>query len=279
MSASTRILAAATLGALALTGCSTSAHPASVGSVKDGVTTLKVGASPTPHGDIVRYVESTQAAAAGLHLEVVEFSDYVQPNKALTDKSIDVNFFQHQPYLDDQIRQHGYKISAITPVIVTPLAVYSHKVHQVSEIPANGTVAVPNDPTNEARALQLLAEQGLFSLKSGVTNPTARDIDSNPRHIKVQELEAAQTPRALPDVDAAVVNQNYASPAGLKPAQDAIAVESAQNNPYANVLAARTENKDDPAVKKLASLLCSEQTKSYIAQQFDGQVLASCPAS
>ncbi|MEV8543879.1 MetQ/NlpA family ABC transporter substrate-binding protein [Streptomyces sp. NPDC051572] len=237
---------------------------------------LVVAASPTPHAEILDYVKDHLAKKAGLDLEVKEFTDYVTPNTATDDGSVGANYFQNQPYLDDFNKKNGTHIVPVVTVHLEPLGLYSHKVKSADALKSGATVAVPNDSVNEARALKLLAANGLITLKSGVGNEaTPADITKNPKKLKFKELEAAQTPRSLDDVDAAVINGNYAISSGLKPAKDALILESATNNPYGNFLAVKKGNEKDPRVKKLAKLLTSPEVKKFIEDKYAGSVIPS----
>ncbi|MCT9078109.1 MetQ/NlpA family ABC transporter substrate-binding protein [Streptomyces fulvoviolaceus] len=237
---------------------------------------LVVAASPTPHAEILNYIKDNLAKKAGLDLEVKEFTDYVTPNTATEDGSVDANYFQNQPYLDDFNKKNGTHIVPVVTVHLEPLGLYSHKVKSADALKSGATIAVPNDSVNEARALKLLAANGLITLKDGVGNEaTPSDITKNPKNLKFKELEAAQTPRSLDDVDAAVINGNYAIEADLKPAEDALVLESAKDNPYGNFLAVKDGNEDDPRVKKLAKLLTSDEVKKFIEDKYDGSVIAS----
>ncbi|MEV7732609.1 MetQ/NlpA family ABC transporter substrate-binding protein [Streptomyces sp. NPDC088921] len=237
---------------------------------------LVVAASPTPHAEILNYVKENLAKKAGLDLEVKEFTDYVTPNTATEDGSVGANYFQNQPYLDDFNKKRGTHIVPVVTVHLEPLGLYSHKVKSADALKSGATIAVPNDSVNEARALKLLDANGIITLKDGVGNEaTPSDIAKNPKNLKFKELEAAQTPRSLDDVDAAVVNGNYAIEADLKPATDALVLESAKNNPYGNFLAVKDGNEDDPRVKKLAKLLTSAEVKKFIEDKYAGSVLAS----
>ncbi|MFI6936122.1 MetQ/NlpA family ABC transporter substrate-binding protein [Streptomyces sp. NPDC050287] len=237
---------------------------------------LVVAASPTPHAEILDYVKGHLAKKAGLDLEVREFTDYVTPNTATEDGSVGANYFQNQPYLDDFNKKNGTHIVPVVTVHLEPLGLYSHKVKSADGLKSGATVAVPNDSVNEARALKLLAAHGIITLKDGAGNDaTPSDIAKNPKNLTFKELEAAQTPRSLDDVDAAVVNGNYAIEAGLKPAKDALVLESAKNNPYGNFLAVKEGDQDDPRVKKLARLLTSAEVKKFIQDTYDGSVIAS----
>ncbi|MEU9311188.1 MetQ/NlpA family ABC transporter substrate-binding protein [Streptomyces sp. NPDC048256] len=265
--------AALAVGALTLglTACGSDKDAAS-----DTSGPLTVAASPTPHAEILNFVKDNLAKKAGLDLEVKEFTDYVTPNTATEDGSVDANYFQNQPYLDDFNKKNGTHIVPVVTVHLEPLGLYSHKVKSADALKSGATIAVPNDSVNEARALKLLAANKLITLKAGVGNDaTPADITENPKKLKFKELEAAQTPRSLDDVDAAVINGNYAIEADLKPASDALVLESATDNPYGNFLAVKDGDEDDPRVKKLAKLLTSAEVKKFIEDKYDGSVIAS----
>ncbi|MFJ8783260.1 MULTISPECIES: MetQ/NlpA family ABC transporter substrate-binding protein [unclassified Streptomyces] len=267
----TAVLAAGAL-TFALSACGSSGSDAA----SDTSGPLVVAASPTPHAEILNYVKENLAKKAGLDLEVKEFTDYVTPNTATEDGSVGANYFQNQPYLDDFNKKRGTHIVPVVTVHLEPLGLYSHKVKSAGALKSGATIAVPNDSVNEARALKLLDANGIITLKDGVGNEaTPSDIAKNPKNLKFKELEAAQTPRSLDDVDAAVVNGNYAIEADLKPATDALVLESAKNNPYGNFLAVKEGNEDDPRVKKLAKLLTSAEVKKFIEDKYAGSVLAS----
>ncbi|RFU88581.1 ABC transporter substrate-binding protein [Streptomyces triticagri] len=235
---------------------------------------LTVAASPTPHAKILNYVKDNLAKKEGLELEVKEFTDYVLPNTATQDGSVDANFFQHKPYLEDFNEKNKTDIVPLVDVHLEPLAVYSQKIKDLDGLKKGATVALPNDTTNEARALQLLDKNGLITLKDGAgESATPKDIAKNPKNIQFKELEAAQVPRSLGDVDAAVINGNYAVESKLSPAEDALVQEAAKGNPYNNLLAVKKGNENDPRVKKLAKLLNSPEVKKYIEDEFDGAVI------
>lgn len=266
----TAVLAAGAL-TLGLTACGADKDSASD---KNGP--LVVAASPVPHAEILNFVKDNLAKKAGLDLEVREFTDYVTPNTATEDGSVGANYFQNQPYLDDFNKKKGTHIVPVVTVHLEPLGLYSHKVKKADELKSGATVAVPNDTVNEARALKLLAANGIITLKDGVGNEaTPADIVKNPKNLKFKELEAAQTPRSLDDVDAAVINGNYAIESDLKPAKDALVLESPKNNPYGNFLAVKKGNENDPRVQKLAKLLTSPEVKKFIQDKYAGSVLAS----
>ncbi|MEV5146844.1 MetQ/NlpA family ABC transporter substrate-binding protein [Streptomyces sp. NPDC052727] len=237
---------------------------------------LVVAASPTPHAEILDFVKDKLAKKAGLDLEVKEFTDYITPNTATEDGSVDANYFQNQPYLDDFNKKRGTHIAPVVTVHLEPLGLYSRKVEKADALKSGATIAVPNDAVNEARALKLLAAGGLITLKDGVgAEATPRDITKNPKDLKFKEVEAAQTARSLDDVDAAVINGNYAISAGIKPAKDALVLESAKNSPYGNFLAVKEGNEKDPRVKKLAKLLTSPEVKKFIEDKYQGSVIPS----
>ncbi|WP_129310171.1 MetQ/NlpA family ABC transporter substrate-binding protein [Streptomyces sp. L2] len=269
-------ITAAVLAAGALTAGLTACGSGKDSASHDYSGPLVVAASPTPHADILNFVKKNLAKKAGLDLEVKEFTDYVTPNTATEDGSVDANYFQNQPYLDDFNSKRGTHIVPVVTVHLEPLGLYSHKVKSLDALKSGATVAVPNDTVNEARALKLLADNKLITLKKGAgAEATPRDIDANPRHLAFKEVEAAQTARSLDDVDAAVVNGNYAISAGLKPAKDALVLESAKNNPYGNFLAVKKGNENDPRVKKLAKLLTSPEVKKFIEDKYQGSVIPS----
>ncbi|MEU6376430.1 MetQ/NlpA family ABC transporter substrate-binding protein [Streptomyces sp. NPDC046909] len=269
----TALLAAGAL-TFGLTACG-SEDSTSAGS-SDTSGPLVVAASPVPHAEILNYVKDNLAKKAGLDLEVKEFTDYVTPNTATEDGSVDANYFQNQPYLDDFNKKNGTHIVPVVTVHLEPLGLYSHKVKSADALKSGATIAVPNDSVNEARALKLLDANGIITLKDGVGNDaTPADIAKNPKNLKFKELEAAQTPRSLDDVDAAVINGNYAIEADLSPAKDALVLESATDNPYGNFLAVKDGNEDDPRVKKLAKLLTSDEVKKFIEDKYDGSVIPS----
>ncbi|WP_406001920.1 MetQ/NlpA family ABC transporter substrate-binding protein [Streptomyces sp. NBC_00829] len=271
LTASAAALAALGLG---LTACGTASDPASASGAKaDESKALVVAASPTPHADILNYVKDNLAKKAGLKLEVKEFTDYVLPNTATESGQVDANFFQHKPYLDDFNTKNKTHIVPVADVHLEPLGLYSKKVKGLKELKAGQTVAVPNDTTNEGRALKLLADNGLITLKDGAgTGAKLSDIKDG-KGLKFKELEAATLPRALNDVDAAVINGNYAIEADLKPAKDSLALEKADGNPYANFLAVKKGNEKDVRVQKLAKLLNSPEVKKFIEDTYAGSVV------
>lgn len=267
-------LRATLAAALLLAGLAACGSNSSDSSASAADAPLKVGVSPVPHGEILQYVKDNLAAKDGLKLDIVEFNDYIQPNVALSEKQLDANYFQHKPYLDGEIKSKGYKFTAVEAVHIEPLGVYSKKVKSLTEVPSGGVVAIPNDPSDEGRALGLLAANGLITLKPGAgLEATDKDIASNPKNLQFKELEAAQLPRSLDDTSLAVINGNYAIEDGLKPATDALALEKAENNPYANLLVVRTGDENDPRIVKLAKLLHSPEVKKFIQDKYQGSVL------
>ncbi|ACO47263.1 MetQ/NlpA family ABC transporter substrate-binding protein [Deinococcus deserti] len=234
--------------------------------------TLRVGASPVPHAEILNVVKPI-LAKQGVNLQIREFSDYVQPNLALADGSIDVNFFQHLPYLNEFQKSRPLGIVAGAKVHVEPMGVYSRRVKSFKDLKTGATIALPNDPSNSGRALKLLERAGLIRLKPGVgVRGTVLDITTNVKRLKFRELEAAQLPRALGDVDVAVINTNYALDAGLNPLKDALLIENA-NSPYANLLAAKAETLKNPDYLKLAAALRSPEVKAFILKKYNGAVV------
>ncbi|MFC5667865.1 MetQ/NlpA family ABC transporter substrate-binding protein [Kitasatospora misakiensis] len=265
----TSVLATAGI-ALSLAACGSNSDSAS----SDPNAPLTVVASPTPHGQILKYVKDNLADKAGLKLNVKEVTDYVTPNTAVQDGSADANYFQHVPYLEDFNKKRGTDIVSVETVHLEPLGVYSKKVKAIAELADGATIGLPNDATNEGRALKLLADNKLITLKDGAgTAATPADVTGNPKNFKWKELEAAQLPRSIADLDAAVINGNYALDSGLKPATDAVVLEKADGNPYANILAVKKGKENDPRVKKLAELLHSPEVKKFIDDTFQGSVI------
>ncbi|EPH45833.1 MetQ/NlpA family ABC transporter substrate-binding protein [Streptomyces aurantiacus] len=269
-----RAVIAAAAGALTL---SLGLTACGAGSGSDG-DQLVVGATPTPAGEVLAYIQQNLAEKEGLDLQVREFTDYVTPNTALQEGSLDANLYQHTPYLDDFNKSKKTDLVPVTEVYLPPMGVYADGgragLKDVSDLRPGATVTVPNDTTNEGRALQLLASKGVIELKKGAgAEATPEDIAANPKKLTIKPLEPAQLPRSLKDVDAAVINNNYALDAGLSPKKDAVLLESAKDNPYNNVLAVKKGDEDDPRVKKLAELLTSPEVKKFIEDKYKGSVL------
>jgi len=239
-------------------------------------TTLKVAASPTPHAEILNAAKDI-LAEQGIDLEVIEFTEYVQPNLVTESGEVDANYFQHKPYLDGFNVKQGTHLVSVGPVHYEPLGIYPGKSDDLANIADGATIAVPNDTTNEARALQLLATQGLITVRddAGLT-ATINDITENPHNIKFEEIEAAQLPRTVQDVDFAVINGNYALAAGFSVKNDALATEDASSEAaqtYANVLVVKEGRENDPAIQALYAALTSDKVKDYINSTYDGAVV------
>lgn len=235
---------------------------------------VKIGVTAGPHAQIMEVVKKV-AEKDGLKLSIVEFSDYVQPNAALAAGDLDANSYQHLPYLEQQIRDRGYKFSSVATTITFPMGIYSKKIKSLNELKDGARFGVPNDPTNGGRGLLLLQSKGMIKLKPEAgLKATPLDVTSNPKKLKIVELDAAQLPRSLDDLDAAAVNGNYAESAGLNPLRDAIAMEDPKG-PYANVIAVRTADRDKPWVATLVKAYHSPEVKSFIQTQFKNSVVPS----
>lgn len=235
--------------------------------------TIKVGATPEPHADLLNLVKD-DLKAEGIDLQVIEFTDYVTPNEAVESGEIDANYFQHIPYLESFNTERGYHLINAGGIHVEPFAVYSKKVKSLKDLKKKARIAIPNDPTNEGRALLLLAEAGLITLKptAGIT-ATVQDIASNPLKLKFSEIEAASLPRVLADVDAAVINGNYAIPAGLSAKKDGLFVEGS-SSPYVNVIAVKAGNENKAEIQALVKALKSEKVRKYIEEKYpNGEVV------
>lgn len=246
-----------------------------------GVTTLSVGASITPHAEILQFVQDELAADAGLELDIVEYEDYILPNENLADGSLDANYFQHQPYFDGQVADRGYEFSHFPGVHIEPYALYSGRDGETSryastdELPDGAVIGITNDPSNQARALDLLVQDGLITLAdTGDADPTVLDVEDNPRGFEFREADPASLARALEDVDAAIINGNYALEADLSAVEDSLLVESGDDNPYANFVAYRTEDEGSEALATLDELLRSDEVRGFIEERWPlGEVL------
>ena len=244
-----------------------------VGCTKDDSSVLKVGATPEPHAEMLKLVVDN-LAEQGITLKVMEFTDYVTPNEALEGGQIDANFFQHLPYMESFNSERGYHIVNAGGIHIEPVALYSKKLSSLADIKNGATIAIPNDPTNEGRALLLLQSAGLIKLdeKAGIT-ATPQNITENPKNIKFHEIEAASLPRVLLDVDAAVINGNYAIPAGLRANSDGLVVEGA-DSPYVNVVAVKDGNENSDKITALVKALQSEEIAEFIAERYpNGEVV------
>ncbi len=234
--------------------------------------TIKVGTIAGPETQLVEAAKSV-AAKNGLDIVIVPFTDYNMPNEALADGSIDANMFQHKPYLDAAIKAKGYKIVPVGKTFVYPMGVYSKKIHDISTLADGAVVAIPNDPSNEARALLILQKAGLITLKPNAdTNATVADIASNPKKLKFKEIDAAQLPRVLADVDLAAINTNYSMVTGLIPSRDALILES-PDSPYANLIVVREGSENDPRVKELVDALHSDAVQQEAKTLFKDQAI------
>ena len=234
---------------------------------------LKVGASPEPHGTLLNLVVDN-LAEQGITLEVVEFTDYVMPNEALEAGEIDANYFQHLPYLESFNAERGFNLVSAGGIHIEPMALYSKTYDSIEAIPDGATIAIPNDPTNEGRALLLLESAGLITLAddAGIEAVPA-DIVDNPHNFSFSEIEAASLPRVLDDADAAVINGNYAIPAGLIATRDGLYVEGG-DSPYVNVIAVQSGNEDNPAVQALVEALKSDEVAQFVAENYpNGEVI------
>ena len=236
---------------------------------------IVVGASPTPHAKILEAAKEI-LAEKGYELEIKEFTDYVQPNLTLDSGDLDANYFQHRPYLDDFNKKHKTKLVSIAAIHYEPFGIYPGKTKSLADLSDGAQIAVPNDTTNEARALLLLEAQGLIKVDPDAgLDATAKDITENPKNIKIMELEAAQLARSLPDVDMAVINGNYALQADLNAAEDALALEE-ENSPmetFANIIAVREGEEDSEKLKALVEALKSDKVKDYMEKEFKGAVV------
>ena len=235
-------------------------------------TRLSVAATAVPHAEILEHIKPA-LAKDGVVLEIKVFTDYIQPNVQVAEKKIDLNFFQHKPYLDEFNKNKGTNLVSVTPVHVEPYGAYSKKVSKVADLKNGAIIAIPNDPSNGGRALVLLEQNGLIKLKDARNIlSSVKDIVENKKGFKIKELEAATLPRVLDQVDLALINTNYALEAGLDPTKDALAIEG-RDSPYVNFLVGREDNRDDPRVRKLAAALTSPEVKAFIDTKYRGAVL------
>ena len=234
---------------------------------------LKVGATAVPHAEILEVVKPL-LAKEGIDLQIVEFSDYVQPNLALNDKELDANFFQHAPYLENFMIEHSdVKLANAGGIHIEPMGIYSKKIKSLNELKDGASIALPNDPTNGGRSLLLLEKAGLLKLKDGVgVKATVQDITENPKHLQFKEVEAAQVPRTLDDVDAAVINTNFAMQVNLVPTKDALLMEDS-TSPYVNIVAVRAGDESRPEIQALMKALKSDEVKQFINEKYKGAVV------
>ena len=239
--------------------------------------TLTVGATPNPHAEILAQVKD-DLAAEGIDLVVKEYSDYVVPNTAVEEGDLDANYFQHTPYMEKFNEENGTHLVSVGKVHYEPMGIYPDLTKTLEELPDGATIAVPNDATNEARALQLLAAQGLIELKEDAgLNATPNDITSNPKNLQFKELEAAMLPQTASEVDLSVINSNFAMEGGMNPATDSLASEDADSEAaqtFANIIAVKEGHENDPAIQALVKALQSDKVKEYIEKTYSGAVVA-----
>lgn len=267
------ILALSLLTSLTI-GCAPKLETAPAAENEKETAILKVGATPVPHAEILEAVKPL-LEKEGIKLEVIVFDDYVQPNTALADKEIDANFFQHQPYLDNFNAERNSNLISLVKVHVEPLGLYSKTIKNIEELKDGSVIAIPNDATNNARALLLLQANGIIKLKDGGTiSSTENDVAENPKNIEFEAIEAAQLPRVLEDVDAAIINTNFAIPANLNPIEDALIIEDG-NSPYANTLVIRGGDEGREDLKALAKALNSPEVKKFIEEKYEGAIIAA----
>lgn len=234
--------------------------------------TITVGVTVGLHEEVMEFVKNL-ALQQGLDIKIVPFNDYILPNSALDKGELDINSYQHEPFLEDQIKSRGYKIISIGKTLLQPIGLYSKKIKHVNDLKDKAQIAIPNDPTNSGRALLLLEKAGLITLKSGADHKVSiLDIKDNPKKLKIIEIEAPQLPRTLEDVDAAVINTEFALLAHLNPMKDAIFIED-QNSPYANVFAVRTKDKDNQDLLKFIKIYQSPQTEEFVENRFGNSVI------
>ena len=236
--------------------------------------TLRVGASPTPHAEILAQVVD-DLAEQGIDLQIVEYTDYVVPNTAVEDGEDDANYFQHTPYMENFNAERGTHLVAVGDVHYEPMGIYAGQTTSLDALPDGATIAVPNDATNEGRALLLLQAQGLITIDEAAgLECTPNDITENPKNLVFKELEAAMLPQTVEEVDLSVINSNYALQAGFNPVEDSLAIESADSTPYPNVIAVKEGNENNEAVQALVKALQSDKVRDYIEETYGGAVVA-----
>lgn len=233
---------------------------------------FKVAATAVPHAELLEFIKPT-LQAQGIDLEILVMDDYNIPNRALANHEVEANFFQHLPFMDEQIKQFHYQIESLAAIELEPMGLYSKKIHSLEALPLGATLAIPNDPSNEARALLLLEHHEVIQLDS--SNPlqlTPLNITHNPNHLKFIEVDAAMLPRILDEVEAAVINTNYALEANLSPLKDALILES-KDSPYANIIAIRKGEENNPQIKALKEAMTSEKMREFILNKYHGAIL------
>ncbi|MGD8201742.1 MetQ/NlpA family ABC transporter substrate-binding protein [Ornithinimicrobium sp. W1679] len=274
------LVTTALAAALALSACGSAGGAAGSDPGSDAATgtsdPLRVAVTPVPHADILAFVDDELAPEVGLDLEIIEFTDYLQPNAALDEGSVDANYYQHGVYLADQEEQAGYDFTGLATISFQPMGLYSSTVTDLDALPQGATVALPNDPVNGSRGLKLLAQEGLITLSDpDAAVPTLLDVTDNPKDLQFEEVEAAQLPRSLGDVDVAAVPGNYALDADLSPQDDALVAEDTSDTTYANQLVVRAGEEEDPRLQQLLELLTSEEVRRHIEETYRGAVVAA----
>lgn len=263
------------LGLGVLAGCGNGGDADQEGGDKADLTVIKVGASPTPHAEILEAIKD-DLAAEGYDLQVQEFNDYILPNKALSDGDLDANYFQHKPYLDTYNEENNTDLASVAEIHYEPLGLYPGKAAAVADLKEGDQIAVPADTSNEARALNLLQDQGVIKLKDGLgLLATKNDIIDNPLNLEIMEMEAAQIPRALQDMAMGVINGNYALQADLSADENAIATEGSDSfaTEFPNVIAVRAGDEERPEIKALVKAMTSETAKKYMEEKYKGAVI------
>lgn len=257
-----------------LAGCSSKDEGKEASTGQTDTKKITVGATPTPHAEFLNGFAKEKLKEKGIDLEVKEFTDYVIPNKAVAEKQLDANYFQHILYLEDYNKKNGTNLAVVGEIHAEPLAAYSNKIKSASEINDGATIAIPNDNSNGARALKLLQKQGLIELKDkNAVNATEKDIAKNPKNLKIKAVEAAQLPRILGDVDVAIINGNYALGANLDTNKALFIEDVADINKYVNVVVSREDNKDNPALKELVNVLKSDDAKKWLKEKYGNAVI------
>lgn len=268
------IVSALSIFALSIVGCGGAASNTKQEAAKPAESkVIKIGATAGPHAQVVEAV-AKEGKKQGLNIQVVEFSDYVTPDKALAEGELDLNSYQHEPFLQNFNKQSNNKLVAIGKTILMRMGIYSNKIKDIKQVPEGAVVAIPNDPTNGGRGLMLLEKAGLITLKKGVGfKATVKDVEKNPKNLKFKELEAAQLPRSLPDVDLAVITMNYVMSAGLDVKKQGLFLEDKTEPLAVMVLAAREKDKNNETYLKIAKLFQSQGVKDYIANEFKGTIV------
>jgi D-methionine transport system substrate-binding protein len=261
--------------AVGLSACGSPSEQASGGGGDEDLTTLRIGATPVPQAEILGFISDELAAEAGLELEIVEFTDYNQPNAALVEGELDVNYYQHRPFLEEYLDNNDEAdLAYVDDVHLEAFGLYSEEVEDLDELPEGAEIGVPNDASNLARALRLLEEHGVITLDSDAGELADEgDIADNPNGVEIVPLEAAQLPRSLQDLDAAAVNGNYAIETDLAATAEVLGWEGTEDNPYANGLVVNAEDADDADIQALDELLHSPEARSYMEETWDGVVI------